>query len=138
MKKTQKKILEEKENFNMFKFNIDIKSIFIIVLGLIIVFMILFRPSKDINQHEEKINLLNQKNEILLNKNDSINSINNNLQIEINSLNKSVDSVNIVLGKNEKQIIILKKRKGEIFNNVNNMDVNGVTHNLTNYLKRNH
>lgn len=138
MKKTQKKILEEKENFNMFKFNIDIKSIFIIVLGLIIVFMILFRPSKDINQDEEKINLLNQKNEILLNKNDSINSINNNLQIEINSLNKSVDSVNIVLGKNEKQIIILKKRKGEIFNNVNNMDVNGVTRNLTNYLKRNH
>ena len=68
MKKTQKKILEEKENFNMFKFNIDIKSIFIIVLGLIIVFMILFRPSKDINQDEEKINLLNQKNEILLNK----------------------------------------------------------------------
>jgi predicted nuclease with TOPRIM domain len=122
----------------MFKFNIDIKSIFIIVLGLIIVFMILFRPSKDINQDEEKINLLNQKNEILLNKNDSINSINNNLQIEINSLNKSVDSVNIVLGKNEKQIIILKKRKGEIFNNVNNMDVNGVTRNLTNYLKRNH
>lgn len=138
MKKTQKKILEEKENFNMFKFNNDIKSIFIIVLGLIIVFMILFRPSKDINQDEEKINLLNQKNEILLNKNDSINSINNNLQIEINSLNKSVDSVNIVLGKNEKQIIILKKRKGEIFNNVNNMDVNGVTRNLTNYLKRNH
>ena len=138
MKKTQKKILEEKENFNMFKFNIDIKSIFIIVLGLIIVFMILFRPSKDINQDEEKINLLNQKNEILLNNNDSINSINNNLQIEINSLNKSVDSVNIVLGKNEKQIIILKKRKGEIFNNVNNMDVNGVTRNLTNYLKRNH
>ena len=138
MKKTQKKILEEKENFNMFKFNIDIKSIFILVLGLIIVFMILFRPSKDINQDEEKINLLNQKNEILLNKNDSINSINNNLQIEINSLNKSVDSVNIVLGKNEKQIILLKKRKGEIFNNVNNMDVNGVTRNLTNYLKRNH
>ena len=100
--------------------------------------MILFRPSKDIDQYEEKINILNQKNEILLNKNDSINSINNNLQIEINSLNKSVDSVNIVLGKNEKQIIILKKRKGEIFNSVNNMDVNGVTRNLTNYLKRNH
>ena len=122
----------------MFKFNIDIKTVFIIVLGLIVVFMILFRPSKDIDQYEEKINILNQKNEILLNKNDSINSINNNLQIEINSLNKSVDSVNIVLGKNEKQIIILKKRKGEIFNSVNNMDVNGVTSNLTNYLKRNH
>jgi len=45
----------------MYKINIDIKSIFIIVLGLIIVFMILFKPSKDINQYEEEIIILNQK-----------------------------------------------------------------------------
>jgi hypothetical protein len=127
-----------KENFNMFKINIDIKSIFILVLGLIIVFMILFRPSIDINRYEEEIKILNKKNIILLKQNDSINSINDNLQIEINTLHKSVDSVNIVLDKNKQQINKLKNRKGEIFNSVNNMDVNGVTINLTNYLKRKH
>lgn len=100
--------------------------------------MILFRPSIDINRYEEEIKILNKKNIILLKQNDSINSINDNLQIEINTLHKSVDSVNIVLDKNKKQIDKLKNRKGEIFNSVNNMDVNGVTINLTNYLKRKH
>lgn len=120
----------------MYKINIDIKSIFIIVLGLIIVFMLLFKPSKDINQYEEEIIILNQKNVILSNQNDSINSINNNLQIVIISLQKNVDSINLVLDDNKRQIERLKKRKGEIYNNVNNMDVNGVTSNLTNYLRR--
>ncbi len=128
----------EKENSNMFKFNIDIKTVFIIVLGLIVVFMILFRPSKDINYYEEEINLLNEKNVLLLKSNDSIISLNNNLQKEIDILNQSVDSVNLVLNKNEEEIKKLKKRKGEVFDHVNNMDVNGVTRNLTDYLKRNH
>jgi predicted nuclease with TOPRIM domain len=122
----------------MFKFNIDIKTVFIIVLGLIVVLMILFRPSKDINYYEEEINLLNEKNVLLLKSNDSIISINNNLQKEIDILNQSVDSVNLVLNKNEEEIKKLKKRKGEVFDRVNNMDVNGVTRNLTDYLKRNH
>lgn len=128
----------EKENSNMFKFNIDIKTVFIIVLGLIVVFMILFRPSKDINYYEEEINLLNEKNVLLLKSNDSIISLNNNLQKEIDILNQSVDSVNLVLNKNEEEINKLKKRKGEVFDRVNNMDVNGVTRNLTDYIKRNH
>lgn len=128
----------EKENSNMFKFNIDIKTVFIIVLGLIVVFMILFRPSKDINYYEEEIKLLNEKNVFLLKSNDSIISLNNNLQKEIDILNQSVDSVNLVLNKNEEEIKKLKKRKGEVFDHVNNMDVNGVTRNLTDYIKRNH
>jgi len=122
----------------MFKFNIDIKTVFIIVLGLIVVFMILFRPSKDINYYEEEIRLLNEKNVLLLKSNDSIISLNNNLQKEIDILNQSVDSVNLVLNKNEEEIKKLKKRKGEVFDHVNNMDVNGVTRNLTDYIKRNH
>lgn len=122
----------------MFKFNIDIKTVFIIVLGLIVVFMILFRPSKDINYYEEEINLLNEKNVLLLKSNDSIISLNNNLQKEIDILSQSVDSVNLVLNKNEEEIKKLKKKKGEVFDRVNNMDVNGVTRNLTDYLKRNH
>lgn len=122
----------------MFKINIDIKTIFIIVLSLVVVFMILFRPSKDINYYEEEIKLLNEKNILLIESNDSIISLNNNLQTEIDNLNQSVDSVNLVLDKNEEEINKLKRRKGEIFDHVNNMDVNVVTRNIADYLKRNH
>ena len=122
----------------MIKINIDIKTIFIIALGLIVVLMILFRPSKPINYYEGEIKLLKEKNTFLLESNDSIITLNNNLQKDIVILNQNVDSVNLVLSENKKEIKKLKKRKGEVFNNVNNMVVNDVTRNLTDYIERNH
>ncbi len=120
----------------MKKIKIDIKAGFIIVLGLVIVLMILFRPSKGLNYYEDELNELNNKNKLLLEKNDSLYNINNTLQIELDSLSDDVDSVNLILGNNKKEIDRLKNRKGEIFDNVNNMDVNDVTRNLSGYLKR--
>ena len=122
----------------MFKINIDIKSIFIIVLGLIIVFMIIFRPSKDISMYEEQINILNQRNKILIEINDSISNVNNLLGNQIKLLEKDVETVNDKLVDNEEEINKLKRNKGEIYKHVNSLDVNGVTNNLTDYLKRNH
>lgn len=100
--------------------------------------MILFRPTKDINNYEEEIKLLNEKNILLLRSNDSIMSLNNNLQKDIDILNQNVDSVNLVLNENEEEIKNLKKRRGEVFNHVNNMGANDVTRSLTNYIKRRH
>ena len=122
----------------MFKFNIDIKTIIIVLLGLIIIFMLLFRPSKDINMYEEEINILNQENKMLIDINDSIILLNNNLHTEIENLNQSVDSVNLVLNKNEEEINKLKRKKGEIYKHVNSMDANGVTSGLSDYLNRKH
>lgn len=100
--------------------------------------MILFRPSKEINYYEEEIRLLNEKNLLLKESSDSIISLNNDLQVEIDNLNENVDSVNSVLNKNEEEINKLKRRKGEVFNHVSNMDVNDVICNIADYLKRNH
>ena len=122
----------------MFKINIDIKTIFIIILCLIVVIMILFRPSKSIDYYEGEIKLLKEKNTFLLKSNDSIISLNDNLQKDIDILNQNVDSVNLVLIENKKEIKKLKKRKSEVLNNVNNMVVNDVTRNLTDYIERNH
>ncbi len=122
----------------MFKINIDIKSIFIIVLGLIIVFMIIFRPSKDISMYEEQINILNQRNKILIEINDSISNVNNLLGNQITLLEKDVETVNDKLVDNEEEINKLKRNKGEIYKHVNSLDVNGVTSGLSDYLKRKH
>ena len=100
--------------------------------------MILFRPSKPINYYEGEIKLLKEKNTFLLKSNDSIISLNDNLQKDIDILNQNVDSVNLVLTENKKEIKKLKKRKSEVLNNVNNMVVNDVTRNLTDYIERNH
>ena len=122
----------------MFKINIDIKSIFIIVLGLIIVFMIIFRPSKDISMYEKQINILNQRNKILIEINDSISNVNNLLGNQIKLLEKDVETVNDKLVDNEEEINKLKRNKGEIYKHVNSLDVNGVTSGLSDYLKRKH
>lgn len=122
----------------MKKLKIDIKTGFIIVLGLVITLMILFRPSNGLDYYEDELNVLNNKNVLLLEKNDSLSNINRTLQLELDTLSNSVDSVNIVLGINKEEIKRLKRKKGEIFNNVNNMGVNDVTRSLSSYLKRRH
>ena len=88
----------------MVKFDIDIKNIFIIVLGLVIITMIIFRPSKDISMYEEEINILNQRNKILIEINDSISIANNLLENQISLLEIDVETVNDKLIDNEKQI----------------------------------
>jgi peptidoglycan hydrolase CwlO-like protein len=126
----------KKLNYKMVKFNIDIKTGFIIILGLIIVLMILFRPSKRIDNYEKELQDLKEKNIKLYKQNDSLNNINDVLKIQIESLKDKVDSVNVILDKNEKEIKRLKNRKGEVSNNVNRMGVNDVTSNFSKYLKR--
>ena len=113
----------------MVKFDIDIKDIFIIVLGLVIVTMILFRPSNDISMYEKEINILNQRNKILI---DIL------LENQISLLEVDVETVNVKLIDNEKEINKLKRNKGEIYKHVNSLDVDGVTSGLSDYLKRKH
>ena len=122
----------------MVKFDIDIKDIFIIVLGLVIVTMTLFRPSNDISMYEEEINILNQRNKILIDINDSISIANNLLENQISLLEVDVETVNGKLIDNEKEINKLKRNKGEIYKHVNSLDVDGVTSGISDYLKRKH
>jgi uncharacterized coiled-coil DUF342 family protein len=122
---------------NKVYFNLDLKSIIIILLGLVLIGMILFRPSNtDVNKFQSEIDNLNNKNKELIYKNDSLKSLNEKISKDIIILTKKVDEINTELDSNETLIKKLKKKKGEIFSNVNSMDADGVTRIITDYLKR--
>ena len=133
----QNLILNKKVENNKYYITFDIKSIIILILSLVIVGIILFNPSKkEINKYETEINNLNKKNKELLFKNDSLKNVNRQLGNDILILTKKIDDINTELEDNENLIKRLKKKKGEIFSNVNSMDANGVTSNISDYLKR--
>ncbi len=120
----------------MFKFDIDIKSIFILILGAAVILLLLFRPTKEIDIHEEEILILKNQNKILLQNNDSLSVANVRLIEDIIVLEENVEQINDKLENSNKQIDILKKKKNEIHTNVIIMDANDVTNNLADYLKR--
>ena len=120
----------------MFKSKIDIKTIFILVLGAAVILLLLFRPSKDINTHEEELLKLKTRNKLLLQNNDSLSSINNKLIEDVVILEEGVEEINIKLEDSTKEIEKLKKKKNEILSNVIIMDANSVTNNIADYLKR--
>jgi archaellum biogenesis ATPase FlaH len=120
----------------MFKSKIDIKTIFILVLGAAVILLLLFRPSKGINTHEEEILILKTQNKVLIQNNDSLSSINNKLIEDVVILEEGVEEINIKLEDSTKEIEKLKKKKNEISSNVIIMDANDVTNNIADYLER--
>jgi len=120
----------------MFKSKIDIKTIFILVLGAAVILLLLFRPSKEINTHEEEILILKTQNKVLLQDNDSISTINIELMNDVVILEEDVEEINIKLEDSNKEIVKLKRKKNEIPSNVIIMDANDVTNHLADYLER--
>ena len=120
----------------MFKFDIDIKTIFILVLGVAVILLLLFRPSKVINTHEEEMLILKNQNIKLLQNNDSLSTINDKLIEDVIILEEDVEEINIKLVDSSKEIDKLKKKKNEIPSNVIIMDANDVTYNIADYLER--
>lgn len=119
----------------MFKSKIDIKTIFILVLGAAVI-LLLFRPSKGINTHEEEILILKTQNKVLIQDNDNISTINIKLMEDVVILEEDVEEINVKLEDSNKEIEKLKKKKNEISSNVIIMDANDVTNNIADYLER--
>ena len=120
----------------MFKFDIDIKTIFILVLGAAVILLLLFRPSKEISTYEEEMLILKNQNIKLLQNNDSLSTINDKLIEDVIILEEDVEEINIKLVDSSKEIDKLKKKKNEIPSNVIVMDANSVTNYLAEYIKR--
>ena len=120
----------------MFKFDIDIKTIFILVLGAAVILLLLFRPSKEISTYEEEMLILKNQNIKLLQNNDSLSTINDKLIEDVIILEEDVEEINIKLVDSSKEIDKLKKKKNEIPSNVIIMDANDVTYNIADYLER--
>ena len=120
----------------MFKTDIDIKTIFILVLGVAVILLLLFRPSKEISTYEEEMLILKNQNIKLLQNNDSLSTINDKLIEDVIILEEDVEEINIKLVDSSKEIDKLKKKKNEIPSNVIVMDANSVTNYLADYIKR--
>lgn len=120
----------------MLKINIDLKAILILSLAVALVLSLIFRPSVPIEEYEEEINVLQKQNEKLLISNDSIVKANIKLQKEIEVILYAIDSTKVVLRETENKLEELERKRNEVSNIVDNMDSDGVTNTLSDYLKR--
>jgi len=120
----------------MLNINIDLKTIFILILGGALVLSLLFRPSVPIEEYENEINILKKKNKELLISNDSIVALNKKLEEEIQQILFTIDSTEALLRNTEIKLKELERKRDEIPDIVDNLDSDGVTESISDYLKR--
>ena len=120
----------------MLKINIDLKAILILSLAVALVLSLIFRPSVPIEEYEEEISVLQKQNKKLLISNDSIVKVNIKLQKEIEVILYAIDSTKVVLRETENKLEELERKRNEVSNIVDNMDSDGVTNTLSDYLQR--
>jgi len=120
----------------MFNFKIDIKIIFILILAVALILSFIFRPSVPIDTYEEEINFLKQQNKELLLSNDSISILNKKLEEEIKEILLTIDSTEALLRSTENKLKELEGRRNEVSNIVDNLNSDGITNSLSDYLKR--
>ena len=120
----------------MLNIKIDIKMIFILVLAVALILTIIFRPPKPIETYEEEINSLKQENKELVISNDSITKLNKKLEEEIKEILFTIDSTKALLKNSENKIKELEEQRDEISDIVDNLNSDGVTQSISDYLKR--
>lgn len=115
---------------------IDIKTWFIIILGIALIISFFFGQRNKIDYKKDEITNLREENKKLLKKYDSLNIINNKIDILIVELNKKIDSNTQILSSTNKEIQDLKKKQNEIPRYVNNLSANGVSNAFTDFLDK--
>jgi chromosome segregation ATPase len=120
----------------MLNIKIDIKLIFIFILAIALILTIIFRPSKPIETYENEINDLKKVNKELLISNDSIAGLNKKLEKEIQQILFTIDSTKALLKNSENKIKELEKQRDEISDIVDDLNSDGVTKSISDYLKR--
>jgi len=120
----------------MLNVKIDTQTIFILILAAALVLTIIFRPSKPIETYENEINALKNVNKELLLSNDSISIINKKLTEEIKEILFTIDSTQALLKNTENKLQELEGRRNEVSNIVDNLNSDGITNSLSDYLER--
>ena len=120
----------------MLNVKIDTQTIFILILAAALVLTIIFRPSKPIETYENEINALKNVNKELLLSNDSISIINKKLTEEIKEILFTIDSTQALLKNTENKLKELEGRRNEVSNIVDNLNSDGITNSLSDYLQR--
>lgn len=118
------------------KNKIDIKVIFIFVLAVLLILSFVFRPSKQIDTHEDELKQLQIENEELRKSNVDLKIINEGLNKEIAKLIIDIDSTQAILAITEDKIKDLEDDKSKVGDYVSTLDADGISESLTEYLNK--
>lgn len=122
----------------MLKKFLEIKNIIIVALTLLVVWLIVFRPSKGdiMAEAEYKINHLEEKNYDLLERNDKLIEQVKVLNYEIVEILSLTNQNENELGNIDNKLNELLKRKDEVRSNIDTLDNVGVANAFTDYIQR--
>jgi len=115
---------------------LDAKSIFIIILGALLVIMILSRRANNPANYENEIKALHEQNDKLSHNNDSLKVANQNLDKYIKDINTQLVANQKLLTNTQSQLDKLNRRRNEIPNSVKRLSANGVASEFSNYLDK--
>jgi hypothetical protein len=116
------------------KGKLDIKTIFIIILSVLLVGAIIF--GKRLNVDAKNINKLEEENKKLLMNNDSLYKINDSLGVQQLINDFKIDSLKSELEDNKIKIKELKNKKNEIPKYTSNLSVNAVASSLSSIIEK--
>jgi peptidoglycan hydrolase CwlO-like protein len=119
----------------MKKYNLDLKTILILVLTLVVIGMIVFKGKPPIDDHKDELERLRIENVKLLKDNDSISLKNNKLDEKILKSTKKIDSIKVELTETNDRIKELENGKNKIPTYVDGLDADGVAKSLSEYLE---
>jgi hypothetical protein len=114
----------------------SIKNIFLIILTLVVIGFIVFRPSTGIDEKEKEIELLKEHNKQLELSNDSLKVNNVKLKEEMGEIYGILEIRDTELLVVKNNIKVLEGKRNEVRNSINIMDGNDVSRTYTDYLKR--
>jgi uncharacterized membrane-anchored protein YhcB (DUF1043 family) len=118
-----------------FKDKIDLKWIFILVLGIALVLSLVFRKGNKIDNHEEEKAKLEQENKQLRKNFDSLANVNKIIENYRKLLADSLKMTNQALVNSSIKIKDLEKRKNETGKIINNLSANGVADEFAKFLQ---
>lgn len=114
---------------------IDIKTWFIIILGIALIISFLFGQRSHIDTHQDELKALHEAEAALVKSNDSLKVANSKLDIKISDISNKLDANIKALADTQSELEILKKRKNETSTNVNRLSAHSVSNDFTNYLQ---
>lgn len=115
--------------------NFDIKTIFIFVLGGLLILAVIFNQ-KSSSSNDTIIKDLHEKSALLEKNNEELKQANKKLDSSITIINQELIVNKVKLEKTQKQLQDLNNKRNEISSSVNRLSANGIANAFTEYLDK--
>lgn len=114
---------------------LDIKSIFIIILGIAVIVTYLMGGNTVTTDYKDQIEKLHEENSVLVIKNDSLKNDNIKLDNKFAKLEGKIKENDLKLSQTKLQLEKLNKRRNEVPTYVNSLSADGVADAFAEYLE---